>query len=284
MKANTARDLTASMTTEITTDITVCLLARHRVQLLDPIYQKLCTLFSGRHMSAEFIVIANGLASEDEERLTRFSEAHNHENEKLRIIRLREKLAKAESIKAIQKSIYGSLVLMIETEGGELAIGDVDAMITFIDEGYDVVNGVRNWRGEPVLNKFQSGIFNWLTRSATGTQIHDLNSTIKILRKEALQQIPLYGDFYRFLPVLAERRGFRVGEVPVNRRLEQKRNTVYGPISYIRRFLDILNLLFMRQMRVWSVLSIGILSISAVIKMGILSIEVLLTLLLAVLL
>jgi hypothetical protein len=65
------------------------------------------------------------------------------------------------------------------------------------------------------------------------------------MRRDLLSQLPLYGDFVRFLPLLAVREGFRVEEVPVPVHARAMRGRLYSPGVYLRRFFDVLGLLFL---------------------------------------
>src|SRR5262249_45043283 len=65
------------------------------------------------------------------------------------------------------------------------------------------------------LTRLQSRIFHALLTPATGRDFHDLGSSVNAIRRDILNDVPLYGDFLRFLPVLAAREGFRVEEVNV---------------------------------------------------------------------
>ena len=65
------------------------------------------------------------------------------------------------------------------------------------------------------------------------------------MRREVLQQVALYGDFFRFFPLLALRDGYVVVEVPVPQHQRDRTRRVYGPGTYLRRFIDIVGLVFL---------------------------------------
>lgn len=234
-----------AMTGEL--DVSVCVLARHRVNQLVPIYRNLRTYFNRRNLSSECIVVSNGLDQAEEVFLSDFSRAFPNENGRLRLVNLRTKSEKAASLKAIEDLVRGRVILCIESAGEIVTEEDVENLLNGIDRGFDLVNGARDWSAEPILNRCQSTLFNFATRIATGSKGRDLNSTMKAFRRDVLKGIPLYGDFYRFLPILAERHGFNVTEVPVKRRQGQKTSTIYGPMHYVRRLLEILNLIFITR-------------------------------------
>ena len=65
------------------------------------------------------------------------------------------------------------------------------------------------------------------------------------MRRELLDEIPLYGDFFRFLPLLALRAGFRVEEVAIQQHERDAPTRVYNPGIYLRRLLDVFGLFFL---------------------------------------
>ena len=58
----------------------------------------------------------------------------------------------------------------------------------------------------------------------TGCRLHDHNCGFKVYRREVLDEVGIYGELHRFVPVLAHARGFRVGEIEVNHRARQVRH------------------------------------------------------------
>jgi glycosyltransferase involved in cell wall biosynthesis len=123
--------------------------------------------------------------------------------------------------------------------------GQIRHMFKKIEEGYDFVNGWRVRRTDSRLNQIHSRLYNGLIRWVSRVPLHDTNCTLKLFKREILEDLPMYGDMYRFLPVLAAQRGFLVGEVPVRQRTEINRLGIYSAATYLRRFLDLVALFFL---------------------------------------
>ena len=178
-------------------DITICVLAQRRLHQLGRMYEECAQLLGQRKTSHEFVVIAGVLSSQEEIELTNFHEKFGSSNGCAKVIRVRGGVEKGASLKTASGVLQGSAVLTVET-GAEFILSDVEHLLARFSEGFDLVNGVRSWKGEPALNKWQSKAFNWVTRKLTGSGVRDLNSTLKVFRKDVLESIPLHGDFYRF--------------------------------------------------------------------------------------
>lgn len=116
-----------------------------------------------------------------------------------------------------------------------------------IDDGADFVATWRTPRVDSKLNQFQSFAFNWVVRKVVGATFHDLNSTLRVMRREVLEQVTIYGNMYRYLPAVAYRQGFRVDEVKVRHLAEWGNVGVFGPGLYLRRALDVLGLMFLAR-------------------------------------
>ncbi len=124
---------------------------------------------------------------------------------------------------------------------------EIGAMLAALDAGADFVTPWRHPRIDPFLNRMQSSFFNWAVRGMVKMEFHDLNCYFRAFRREVLEELVLYGDMYRFLPVIAVRQGFRVVEVKVRHLQEWGGAGFFGVGVYVRRFLDILGMLFLAK-------------------------------------
>ena len=82
-----------------------------------------------------------------------------------------------------------------------------------------------------------------------GLRLHDMNCGLKAYRAEVVHGMRLYGELHRFIPVLAQYRGFRVAELPVNHRPREHGRSRYGVERYVRGFLDLLTVSFIGRYR-----------------------------------
>ena len=124
---------------------------------------------------------------------------------------------------------------------------DVVDVVKALEAGADCVATWRDRRVDPWLNQMQSHLFNRFLRLIMKTPFHDLNSGTRGFRRQVLEEVAVYGELYRFLPVLAARQGFRVVEVRVRHREEMGRLGFYGVGVYLRRLLDIVAITFLTR-------------------------------------
>jgi hypothetical protein len=123
------------------------------------------------------------------------------------------------------------------------ALGD---LIQSLADGEDDVVTARRWpRRDSWLNRLQGRAFHLVLGGLTSTRLHDVACGVRAMRREVLLNLPLYGDFFRFLPLLAAREGYSVTELPVPQHERDKSTRVYGPGVYLRRVIDLLGLFFL---------------------------------------
>src|SRR5205823_3766560 len=109
----------------------------------------------------------------------------------------------------------------------------------------DVVSGWKRTRHDPWHKVGPSRVFNLMVSWLTGVWLHDHNCGMKAYRAEVFQEVRLYGELHRFIPVLAEARGFKVGEIEINHRPRKFGHSKYGVHRFLKGFLDLLTVKFL---------------------------------------
>jgi hypothetical protein len=114
-------------------------------------------------------------------------------------------------------------------------------------DGADLVNCRRSPRSDSWLNRIQTRLLHLIVGGLSGGQVRDVASGVRGIRREVLVEIPLYGDFYRFLPVIALREGYRVEEVDAAQHVRDAKTRIYSPGIYLRRLIDVFGLFFLAR-------------------------------------
>lgn len=123
---------------------------------------------------------------------------------------------------------------------------DLPAVVDALDDPEVDVVMARRWpRRDSRLNRIQNRIYHLLLRPRRGETIHDVACGVRALRREVLLDLPLYGDFHRFLPLIAQREGYQVVEVDAAQHPEDQSARIYSPAVYLRRIIDIVGIQFL---------------------------------------
>jgi glycosyltransferase involved in cell wall biosynthesis len=123
--------------------------------------------------------------------------------------------------------------------------GDIPRLVTRLAEGYDVVAGWRRHRRDRWLTRvLPSRVANSLTRLVSGVPLHDFGCTLRAYRRDIVDDIRLYGEMHRFLPVLAAWVGGHVTEVEVAHRPREHGRSKYGVFRTYKVLVDLVTLRF----------------------------------------
>ncbi|MCI0713214.1 MAG: glycosyltransferase family 2 protein [Chloroflexi bacterium] len=126
---------------------------------------------------------------------------------------------------------------------------EIKNLLARLNEGYDVVVGWKKERRDPITKRLPSWVANRATRLATGLHLHDMNSGLKAIRADVVQQINIYGDLHRYIPIIAYYEGFKVTEIAVVHHPRQFGRSKFGTGRLLRGGLDLLTVVFLNNYR-----------------------------------
>jgi glycosyltransferase involved in cell wall biosynthesis len=171
-------------------------------------------------------------------------EALAAEDSRVRGVRFRANFGKAAALDAGFAAANGEIVFTLDADLQD----DPKEMPRFIEkmaEGYDVVSGWKKKRYDPWHKVGPSRVFNAMVSKLTGVRLHDHNCGFKCYRGEIFEEVNLYGELHRFVPVLAAARGWKVSEIVVDHRARKFGHSKYGVRRIVKGFLDLLTVKFL---------------------------------------
>lgn len=165
------------------------------------------------------------------------------EDSRVRGVRFRRNFGKAA---ALDVGFKTATLLIVMTLDADLQDDprEIPDFLRLLDSGLDVVSGWKKQRHDPWHKVLPSRVFNWLVSTLTGVKLHDHNCGMKCYRREIFDEITLYGELHRFIPVLAAARGYKIGEKVVQHRPRKFGKSKYGLNRFIKGFLDLLSVKF----------------------------------------
>jgi len=196
-------------------------------------------LFSSRGEPYEILIVANGTGHFVRQHIDALSTINNGIN----IIEFPTRTSQAICARAGLSETTGEIIV---TCGSYQQISNISLgrLIDSLDDETDILSPWRKRRVDPFFNQIQSRVFNQIVRIIVGTRLHDLTCTVKVFRREVLEETQLYGNMYRFLPVVAEQKGFKTKEVECEHLEERGKTGFYSISEYVGRILDIFTLYF----------------------------------------
>lgn len=166
-------------------------------------------------------------------------------DKRIKIIKFRGNFGKSAALQAGFNQSKGDIIFTLDADLQDDP-KEIPIFLKKLEEGYDLVSGWKKQRNDPSINKVvPSRIVNFLTRKLTGLNIHDTNCGFKAYRREVINNLNLYGELYRFIPVIAAKQNFKVGEVIVEHRARKYGETKFGWERGIKGILDLLTIVFL---------------------------------------
>lgn len=151
---------------------------------------------------------------------------------------------------ALRAGIDWSCGDVIVTMDGDLQNdpADIPMLLEQLTEDCDAVFGLRAKRQDKLfVRKLPSFAGNWLIRKVTGVTIKDMGCTLRVMRRDLAESLPLYGEMHRFVPVLAKMQGARIKQVDVNHRPRVAGVTKYNLSRTVRVLLDLITVKFLHS-------------------------------------
>ena len=165
-------------------------------------------------------------------------------DKRVKLISLRKNFGKSKALQVGFQHICGDIIVTMDADlqddPAELA-----NFIAKLDEGYDMVSGWKFNRLDPLEKTLPSKLFNFVTSKVSGIKIHDFNCGFKAYRKEVVKSLNIYGEFHRYIPVLALRNGFKITEITVKHHKRQFGKSKFGMERYLRGMFDAVSALFL---------------------------------------
>lgn len=164
---------------------------------------------------------------------------------RVRLVRLVRNYGKSAAYMAGFAEAHGELIATLDADLQDDP-GQLSRLLRAMEQyGYDLVIGWKHGRdrNEP-LKTYPSRLYNRFKGRIFGLTLRDSNSGFRLMRREVAEALDLYGDHYRFIPELAHRRGFRVGETRVKHRPRLHGQSKYGPMRFWTGLLDVASIRF----------------------------------------
>lgn len=212
-------------------------------QSVRPLYEKLSSQVEQLGKQYEVIFVDDGSRDGTFAELKRL---HDEHPDIVRVIRFRRNFGKTPALVAGFSRCRGDVIFTMD---GDLQDDpeEIPNFLAKLDEGYDLVSGWKFPRLDPISKTLPSRVFNGMVSGLTGVHLHDINNGFKAYRREMIEDphLKLYGEFHRFVPVMAQWRGYRVAEIKVRHHPRQFGVSKFGVRRFARGLIDLLNVLFL---------------------------------------
>ena len=170
------------------------------------------------------------------------------QNKNIKGIKFQRNYGKSAALNEGFRAAQGDVVITMDADLQDSPdeIPELYRMIT--DDRFDLVSGWKKKRHDPISKRLPSRLFNSVTRSMSGINIHDFNCGLKAYKNDVVKNVEVYGEMHRYIPVLARWAGFtRITEKVVMHYPRKYGVTKFGWERFINGFLDLLSISFVSR-------------------------------------
>lgn len=224
--------------------ISIVVPALNEVESLPHLHEELTDVLASLGKTYEIIVVDDGST----DGTTQLCRDLAQRDPLLTHIELRRCFGKAMALQAGFRAARGDIIFTMDADLQDDP-REIPRFLEMLERDFDVVSGWKAKRHDPIGKTLPSKFFNFVTSKLSGLHLNDFNCGFKAYRREVIEDLDVYGELYRYIPVVVHAKGFRVGELPVSHRARQYGASKYGLARFIRGPMDLLTILFLVTFR-----------------------------------
>lgn len=206
---------------------------------LRPLYQEIRKALRSVSCDYEILFVDDGSRDKSLPIIKEIARTDN----KVHYYSFRTNYGKSAALQVAFKHVTGDAVITMDADLQDDP-AEIPNLLNKLEEGYDLVSGWKKKRFDPFIKKFTSKFFNFITRILTGVKLHDFNCGLKAYRKAVVQTVEVYGEMHRYIPVLADWKGFTVSEIVVKHHPRRYGKTKFGISRFFKGFIDLITVIF----------------------------------------
>jgi glycosyltransferase involved in cell wall biosynthesis len=208
---------------------------------LRPMHAKISEALNALGKTAEVIYVDDGSTDKSLEILREIADG----DERVRVISLRRNYGQTAAMSAGIDAAKGKILIPMDADL-QNDPSDIFRLLDKLNEGYDVVSGWRKNRQDKLISrKIPSKVANRIISWIGGVPLHDYGCSLKAYRRDVIQDVRLYGEMHRFIPIYASWAGARVTEIPVEHHARTMGKSKYGISRTIKVVFDLMTIKFM---------------------------------------
>lgn len=228
-------------------DLSIVIPAMNEEDSLDELHERVTAVCRKQNLRLEIVFIDDGSSDSTWQVMQRLAESTQSSEQpgatgnRTRALQFRRNFGKAAALSAGFAIARGEIVMTMDADLQDDP-DEIPRFLKAINEGNDVVSGWKKVRHDPWHKVLPSRVFNAMVSKLTSVNLHDHNCGFKAYRHDVLQEVDLYGERHRFIPVLAAARGWRVGEIEVLHHPRVHGQSKYGVSRIGKGFLDLMSI------------------------------------------
>ena len=228
------------MNTKQKIQLNIIIPAYNEEKSMFPLYDMLTSVLKRLNKAYEIIFIDDGSTDNTFRNLKKI----NEKDKNVRLIQFMGHFEKAAALSAGFSKTRGDVIITMDSDLQDDP-EEIPRFLKKLDEGYDLVVGWKYKRKDPLTKVIASKVFNFFVRIATKINVHDSDCNFRAIKKEVLKNISVYSGLYRYIPSIANSKGYKVGEIKIAHHPRKYGKSKYGFGRIFGGLLDLLTIKFL---------------------------------------
>lgn len=225
-------------------DLSIVVPVFNEEDTIKELYGRICRILERDEWSFEILFINDGSSDKSGD----ITDALADSDKRVKVIHFRTNYGKSAALDIGFRSAEGRFIITMDADMQDDP-DEIPKLIARLEDGFDCVSGWKKKRNDPITKTLPSKVFNAVARKVSGFDIHDINCGFKAYRREAVEDLPVYGELHRYIPVLLKWRGYTIGEIPVVHHPRRFGKSKYGFRRNFKGFFDLLTVLINTRYR-----------------------------------
>ncbi len=236
MSLNVARQVTRPTGVVEDLDLSVVIPVFNEEQNIEPLCGRVITVLDELSSLRSELIFVNDGSSDGSEAVLQALAAREF---RVKIINLARNAGQTAALMAGFKHARGAVIVVLD---GDMQNDprDIPSLLAKMNEGYNVVSGLRERRKDKFLTRrLPSIVANRIISVVSGVRLHDYGCSLKAYRRDIIKPVRLYGEMHRFIPIYAAWQGARIAEIPVRHHARTAGRSKYGLSRIFKVALDL---------------------------------------------
>jgi glycosyltransferase involved in cell wall biosynthesis len=211
-------------------------------QTVVTLYERLTGVLEARKQSFELVFVDDGSDDSSADALA----AAILVDPRATMIRLRGNYGKSAALCAGFDACRGEIIFTMDADLQDDP-DEIPRFLNKLNDDFDMIVGYKKDRKDARLKVAGSRLFNLLVRAIMRIPLHDVNCGYRCFRRQAMEEIRLYGEMHLFVPILAHWRRFKVAEIVVRHHARPHGGSKYGYSRIYAGLIDLLTVTFLSR-------------------------------------
>jgi glycosyltransferase involved in cell wall biosynthesis len=211
---------------------------------IEPLHKEILSVLKGIKIPSEIIYVNDGSRDKSMDVLKKVISDNKTSNITVKTIEFRHNFGQTAALAAGIAKCEGTLVSFLDADL-QNDPKDLPRFLEKLDEGYDAIFGWRKDRKDATARSFLSRLANHLINWTFSYPFHDVGCSARVVKREYLEGLELYGELHRVMPVLIYLKGAKIGEIVVQHHSRKAGKSKYGFNRIVKTLIDIITVKFL---------------------------------------